>query len=99
MKMLVVMFILWHCLTGCATIQPDRISQGWKHDSFPADGWPRKAAETEDTLDVADLQATWKRGHWQLDASLGYVMRDGGVYHDGPPVIFNMRVSRDIWAR
>lgn len=83
--------------SGCASVQPDRVSSGYSHTSHLRTGWPFGPSEEEATLDVADVQADWKRGAYTFSLSTGYMLRDGDFY--GDPIIVHARFSRDLWSK
>jgi hypothetical protein len=83
-------------LTGCVST-PDRLDAGWTHVSHPLLGPPFGPSNEEDTLDVFEVRATWKRGRYFTEMGLGQQLADGGFYGDG--FIFTSRVGVTLWSK
>jgi hypothetical protein len=82
--------------SGCMSV-PDRVDLDWAHVSHPLLGAPFGPSSEEDTLDVAEISATWNRGPFFMQAGLGKRLADGGFY--GDDFIFNSRVGMKLWSR
>jgi hypothetical protein len=81
-------------LTGCAT----SVVLEAEHVSHPTAGWPCEPQKlSEDDLTQASALLRWRRGHWYVDAGLGYKLQGrngGGVW--GPAVTGTVRVGREF---
>lgn len=94
MKGIIVIAAL--ALTGCVSV-PDRIDANWAHTSHPLLGPPFGPTSEEDTLDVLEVRATWKRGRYFTEMGLGQQLADSGFYGDG--FIFTSRVGVTLWSK
>lgn len=96
----IAMAITATALQGCASLMPDGIGTGARHDSaLLVDGHDGQGRLREDSLDVVDLHLWWMRqtadgGHWFAQAGAGYKWREAGFETDGKPIVGSVQFAR-----
>ena len=88
-------------LTGCASLEPDRLTADVGHESHAIQHEPfTNEPTTYGRTVLAGATVPWDRAPWHTEVSEAWdVLNDGNDGSKAPREVFNAKVSYDIWSR